>query len=118
MSYTPANAWNNSGTLMVYSGGVVVADITVVGAYVASNYHITTGAGGTEEITDESVAAQRSGNAPATIAGGNVLEVDTRDWGKVTFGGRLAARTPFTPRSCALNGSKIRNCGARGIRGP
>ena len=88
LSYTPANASNTSGTLMVSSGGVVVADITLVGAYVASNFHITTGAGGTVEITDPSVAAQPSGNAPATIAGGNVLEVNTPNSGKVTFGGR------------------------------
>jgi hypothetical protein len=49
-SYTPANA--TSGTLRVSSGGTVVADITFVGAYVTSNFHISSGAGGSVQITD------------------------------------------------------------------
>ena len=84
-SYTPANA--TSGTLRVSSGGTVVADITFVGAYVTSNFHISSGAGGSVQITDPSVAVQPSGNARATIAGGSVLEINTPDSGKVTFGG-------------------------------
>ena len=87
LSYTSANASNTSGTLRVSSGGTEVADITFVGAYVTSNFHISSGAGGTVEITDPSVAVQPSGNARATIAGGSVLEINTPDSGKVTFGG-------------------------------
>ncbi len=53
---TPANPSNTSGTLRVSSGGIVVADITLVGKYATSNFHISSGAGGTVEITDPSVA--------------------------------------------------------------
>jgi hypothetical protein len=84
-SYTPANA--TSGTLRVSSGGAEVADITFVGKYVTSNFHISSGVGGTVEITDPSVAEQQPGNARATIAGGSVLEINTHESGKVTFGG-------------------------------
>ena len=96
-SYMPANA--TSGTLIVSSGGTVVADITLVGAYVSSNFHISSGVGGTVEITDPSVAEQPYGNAPATIAGGTVLEINTPDAGKVIFGesgGTLQLDRPAT----------------------
>ena len=83
LSYTSANASNTSGTLKVSSGGTAVADITLVGAYATSNFHVSSAAGGTVEITDPSVAEQPSGN----IAGGNVLEVNTPDLDKVTSGG-------------------------------
>jgi hypothetical protein len=83
LSYTPANASNASGTLMVSSGGTVVADITLVGKYVTSNFHISSGAGGTVEITDPSVVAQKPGNAPATIA---TLQLD---W-PASFAGTVA----------------------------
>ena len=98
-SYTSANASNTSGTLIVSSGSAVVADITLVGAYVTSNFHISSGAGGTVEITDPSVAEQPSGNAPATIAGGTVLAINTPDSGKVIFGesgGTLQLAQPAT----------------------
>jgi hypothetical protein len=53
--YVPANAANTSGTLFVSSGGVQVAAITMVGHYSSSNFVITSGAGGTVEITDPTV---------------------------------------------------------------
>jgi hypothetical protein len=99
LSYTSANASNTSGTLKVSSGGMVVADITLVGAYVTSNFSFSSGTGGTVEITDPSVAEQQPGNAPATIAGGSVLEINTPDSGKVTFGeggGTLQLDQPAT----------------------
>src|SRR5262249_29519676 len=43
-SYVSANAANTSGTLFVSSGGTLVAAITMVGSYAASNFHITAGA--------------------------------------------------------------------------
>jgi len=63
---------------MVSSGGTLVADITLVGKYVTSNFHVSSGVGGTVEITDPAVAEQPSGNARATIAGGNVLDIIRR----------------------------------------
>jgi hypothetical protein len=39
------------------------------------------------EITDPLVVEQKSGNAPATIADGTVLEVKVPDSGEVTFAG-------------------------------
>jgi hypothetical protein len=98
-SYASANASNTSGTLMVSSGGTLVADITLVGKYVTSNFHISSGVGGTVEITDPAVVEQPSGNAPATIAGGNVLDINTPDTGKVIFGeggGTLQLDQPAT----------------------
>jgi hypothetical protein len=86
-SYTSANTSNTSGTLTVSSGGTLVADITLVGTYTSANFHISSGSGGTVEITDPTVVEQQPGNAPATIAGGTVLEINTPDIGKVTFGG-------------------------------
>jgi autotransporter passenger strand-loop-strand repeat protein/T5SS/PEP-CTERM-associated repeat protein len=77
LSYTSANASNTSGTLMVTSGGTEVADISLVGAYVTGNFHVSSGAGGTVEITDPSVAGQPSGNAPAQITGDTLLDMNT-----------------------------------------
>ena len=54
-SYVSANAANTSGTLFVSSGGVLVAAITMVGHYSAGNFVITSGIGGTVEITDPTV---------------------------------------------------------------
>ena len=48
-------AGNTSGTLFVSSGGVQVAAITMVGHYSAGNFVITSGSGGTVEITDPTV---------------------------------------------------------------
>ena len=53
-----------------------------------SNFHLRAGSGGIGNIiTDPSVTEQPSGNAAAVIGGGTVLEVNTSDTGKVTFGG-------------------------------
>ena len=54
LSYASA-ASHTSGTLFVSSGGVQVAAITMVGHYSAGNFVITSGAGGTVEITDPTV---------------------------------------------------------------
>ena len=60
VSYVPF-ASHTSGTLFVSSGGSTVAEITFLGSgYVTSNFHITSGAGGTVEITDP-LAAQAQG---------------------------------------------------------
>jgi trimeric autotransporter adhesin len=54
-SYVSANLSNTSGTLFVSSGGQLVAAIKMVGSYSAGNFHITSGSGGTVEITDPAV---------------------------------------------------------------
>ena len=60
----------------------------MVGSYVTSNFTLSAGSGGIGTIiTDPSVTEQPAGNAPATIASGTVLEINTPDSGKVTFGG-------------------------------
>jgi len=76
-----------SGVLTITSGGTVVAAINFVGAYTLSNFLVTSDGSGHVKITDPSMIEQPSDNAPAMIAGGTVLEVNTPDNGKVTFGG-------------------------------
>jgi hypothetical protein len=72
-SYVSGNAGNTSGTLFVSSGGTLVAAIKMVGGYSLGDFHITSGAGGTVEITD-----------PAVPNGGSV-EPGVSD---ITFGAR------------------------------
>ena len=42
----------SSGTLTVSSGATVVAEINFAGSYATSNFHFTSGSGGSVEITD------------------------------------------------------------------
>ena len=90
---------------------LTVAEITLVGTYETSNFHISSGISGTVKITDPSIAEQQPGNAPATIAGGTVLEINTPDSGKVTFGGTggYAAARP----TVGLHRRHLRVCGRR-----
>jgi hypothetical protein len=53
VSYTSVS--NSSGTLTVTSGGSTVAEITLSGNYVTSDFHVSAGTGGTVEITDPTV---------------------------------------------------------------
>jgi hypothetical protein len=78
----------SGGVLTITSGTNTVATINMSGSYVTSNFHLRAGAGGIGTvITDPSVTEQQSGNAATVIGGGTVLEVNTPDSGKVTFGG-------------------------------
>jgi hypothetical protein len=78
----------SGGVLTITSGTKTVATINMSGSYVTSNFHFRAGAGGIGTvITDPSVTEQQSGNAATVIGGGTVLEVNTPDSGKVTFGG-------------------------------
>ncbi|HWX82148.1 MAG TPA: hypothetical protein VNX23_04350 [Bradyrhizobium sp.] len=54
MSASYSSSTANSGVLTVTSGGSanVVAVIDFIGHYVTSNFHITSGAGGTVEVFD------------------------------------------------------------------
>jgi hypothetical protein len=54
-------ASHTSGALMESSGGQLVASIDLIGVYSAGNFTVTSGAGGTVEITD-----------PAVVGGGSV----------------------------------------------
>ena len=81
VSYS-ANGSNTGGVLTVSSGGTAVAEITLVGTYKTSNFHISSGISGTVEITDPSVAEQPPGNAPATIAGGTCSKSTRRIRGR------------------------------------
>ena len=73
--------------LTVTSGGHTVASINMVGHYTTASFHPGDDGSGHLEITDPPVVEQKSGNAPATIAAGTVLEVKVSDSGKVTFAG-------------------------------
>ncbi len=65
-SYASGNVGNTSGTLTVTSGGLS-ANITLLGQYVAGNFHIQTdGAGGTL-VTDPPVAAATDQNPIALL---------------------------------------------------
>jgi hypothetical protein len=92
----------SGGVLAITSGTKTVATINMSGSYVTSNFHLRAGAGGIGTvITDPSVTEQQSGNAATVIGGGTVLEVNTPDSGKVTFGGsggalQLDQSGPFT----------------------
>ena len=92
----------SGGVLTITSGTKTVATIDMSGSYVTSNFHLRAGAGGIGTvITDPSVTEQQSGNAATVIGGGTVLELNTPDSGKVTFGGsggalQLDQSGPFT----------------------
>jgi hypothetical protein len=58
-SYTPANAANTSGTLIV-SGGGITASVTLIGTYTSGNF-VSHSLNGTTEITD-----------PVVVGGGSV----------------------------------------------
>jgi hypothetical protein len=57
---------NTSGTLLVSSGGTLVAAIKMVGSYPAGDFHITSGNGGVVEITDPTVPNGGSVTSSAT----------------------------------------------------
>ena len=67
LSYTSSGG-NTSGTLFVSSGGQEVAAINFIGSYSSANFHVTSGAGGTVEITDPTVP--NGGSAEPGAAGG------------------------------------------------
>jgi hypothetical protein len=71
-SYT---SHTGSGTLTVSSGGAVVAQINMIGAYTSANFHITAGISGTVAIVDPTVVNGGSVDlfplafgAPSTLA--------------------------------------------------
>jgi autotransporter passenger strand-loop-strand repeat protein len=70
-----------SGVLTVTSSGTKVASIDLVGSYVTSDFHLTSGSGGSGTI----ITDPQGGHA--TIAGGSVLDINTPDQSKVTFAG-------------------------------
>jgi hypothetical protein len=61
--------------------------VALVGHYSTANFHPGIDGSGHLEITDPLVVEQKSGNAPATIAAGTVLEVKVPDSGELTFAG-------------------------------
>jgi hypothetical protein len=68
VSYTPDNAANTSGTLMVTSGGVS-ATVTLVGHYTLANFTSSTDATGHVMITDPPVVAQQPNGANMALFG-------------------------------------------------
>jgi autotransporter passenger strand-loop-strand repeat protein len=100
LSYVPF-ASHTSGTLFVSSGGSTVAEITFLGSgYVTSNFHITSGTGGTVEITDPLAAEAQGGiafGAATTLAyaqnGGKAGVSLTAAHGAHAAGSRCSATT-------------------------
>jgi hypothetical protein len=86
-SYSATNA--SSGVLTVTSGGHAIAEISLVGTgYSTASFTLGAGSGGSGTIiTDPPVTMRQSGNAPATIPGGAILEIDTPDSCSVAFTG-------------------------------
>jgi autotransporter passenger strand-loop-strand repeat protein len=82
-----ASSTSSSGVLKVTSGGHTLASIHMVGHYTTADFTPGDDGSGHLEITDPPVVQQKSGNAPATIADGTVLEVKVSDSGEVTFAG-------------------------------
>jgi len=102
----------SAGVLTITSGTKTVATIDMSGSYVTSNFHLRAGAGGIGTIiTDPSDTEEQSGNAAAVIGGGTVLEANTPDSGKGTFGG--SGGTPPLDQSPPLTGT-IERFGPRG----
>ena len=66
VNYVSANAGNTSGTLIVTSGATIVAEITLVGTYVTSNFHLGTGTGSSVKITDPAMPSD--GGVVANVA--------------------------------------------------
>ena len=55
LNYSSGGSGNTSGTLTVSSGGTLVASIHMLGSYSAGDFQISSGSGGTVEITDPGV---------------------------------------------------------------
>jgi autotransporter passenger strand-loop-strand repeat protein len=89
VSYTPKSS--DSGILTVTSGGHTLASIHMIGHYTTADFHPGNDGSGNLIITDPPVVEQKPGNAPATIAAGEVLEVKVSDSGKTTFAGLTGA---------------------------
>jgi hypothetical protein len=107
----------SGGVLTITSGTKTVATINMSGSYVTSNFHLRAGSGGIGTIiTDPSVTEPQSGNAAAVIGGGAVLEVNTSDSGKATFGGGGGALQP--DQSGLLTGTVKRGGAKDGIDVP
>ena len=84
-SYAP-NALNTAGVLTV-TDGTNTAHLQLEGTYTLANFHISNDGQGGTQVIDPPVVMQSPGDAPASIASGTVLEINTPDHGAVTFAG-------------------------------
>jgi len=85
VSYVP-NSGDTSGVLTI-TDGTNTAKLQLEGTYTLANFNIGTDGSGGTLLTDPPVVTQQPGNAPASIASGTVLEINTPDNGMVTFAG-------------------------------
>ena len=91
VTFTP-NGNNNGGVLTVSSTSGVLAYLDLIGLdpndggtatpYADSNFYINKGANNDVIITDPIVTEQQSGNAPAAVGDGQILEINTPDFGQ------------------------------------
>src|SRR5262249_3251018 len=72
-----------SGVLTVTSSGTTLASIDLIGSYVTSDFHLTSGSGGSGTI----ITDPQGGDASTTIAGGSVFDINTPNSGNATFTG-------------------------------
>ena len=95
---TYTSSTSSSGVLKVTSGGHTLASIHMVGHYTTADFPPGNDGSGHLEITDPPVVEQKSGNAPATIADGTVLEVKVPIRAKSPSQGQPARCGSTTPR--------------------
>ena len=80
------NSKDTAGVLTITQGTNTV-ELQLEGTYTLANFAIASDGHGGTLLTDPPVVRQNPGNAPAVIANGTVLEVNTPDTGEVTFSG-------------------------------
>ena len=112
--YAPSSgsgAASNGGVLTV-TDGTDTTHIQLNGVYTLANFEIASDGHGGTLLTDPPVVTQMPGNAPASIANGTVLEINTPDQGAVTFAGPTGALwldqpSTFTGTVHGLSGNDV-----------
>ena len=110
VGYAP-NSGKTAGVLTV-TDGTNTAELQLNGTYTLANFNVASDDNGGTLISDPKVVQQKSGNASATIASGEVLDVNTPDSGKVTFGGStgtlwLQQPSTFTGTVSGFHGADV-----------
>ena len=86
VSYAANNGANTSGVLTV-TDGTNTDQLNLTGTYTLANFDVASDGNGGTLLTDPKVVRQRPFSAAASIASGEVLEINTPDRGRVTFAG-------------------------------
>ena len=84
VSYAANNGANTSGVLTV-TDGTNTDQLNLTGTYTLANFDVASDGNGGTLLTDPKVVRQRPFSAAASIASGEVLDINTPDKGRVTF---------------------------------